>query len=116
MKIIITEEQLKTLVFQKAVDMAWQDVNDNVKEEDYYLDGGFGDNIDSITKIDVVTAYKNKNIIELGLIFYIDSIFDSIDVGDYLYELEYNLRKILGKENFKIILLNVINTNTNKEW
>ena len=36
MKIIITEDQLKIAVFQNAVDMAWKDIADNIKEEDYY--------------------------------------------------------------------------------
>ena len=44
MKIIITEDQLKTAVFQNAVDMAWEDIADNIGEKDYYTDGGYGDN------------------------------------------------------------------------
>ena len=42
MKIIITESQLRTITFQNAVNMAWKDIADNIKEEDYYTEGGYG--------------------------------------------------------------------------
>ena len=81
MKIIITEDQLKTAVFQNAVDMAWEDIADNIKEEDYYTDGGYGDNYEAVTKVEVVNAYKTESntlkgvkIIELAIIIYINTI------------------------------------------
>ena len=116
MKIIITESQLKTITFQNAIDMAWKDIADNIKEEDYYTEGGYGDNYEAITKIDVVTAYKIDNIVELGIIIYIDTIFDTFDVGDYLWDLKLNLENYLGKNNFKFKLLNVINENSRTDW
>jgi len=83
MKIIITEDQLKTAVFQNAVDMAWKDIADNIKEEDYYTDGGYGDNYEAVTKVEVVNAYKTESyalkgvkIIELAIIIYINTIID----------------------------------------
>jgi len=115
MKIIITESQLKTITFQNAVDMAWKDIADNIKE-DYYDEGGYGDNYEAITKIDVVTAYKTDNVVELGIIIYIDTIFDTFDVGDYLWDLKLNLENYLGKNNFKFKLLNVINENPRTDW
>ena len=116
MKIIITESQLKTITFQNAVDMAWQDIADDIKEEDYYTEGGYGDNYEAIAKIDVVTAYKTDNVIELAIIIYIDTIFDTFDVGDYLWDLKLNLERYLGKNNFKLKLLNVINENPRTDW
>ena len=116
MKIIITESQLKTITFQNAVDMAWKDIADNIKEEDYYDEGGYGDNYEAITKIDVVSAYKTDNVVELGIIIYMDTIFDTFDVGDYLWDLKLNLENYLGKNNFKFKLLNVINKNPRTDW
>ena len=69
------------------------------------------DQLESIKRIEIVTVYKINNIIEMGLIVYKDSIFPSMDAGDYLYELEYHLKEYLGKGNFKFKLLNVINEN-----
>jgi hypothetical protein len=114
MKIIITENQIKTVVFQNAVDMAWQDFKSECPEKEFGND--YCDDSDFITKIEVVTAYKTKNILELGIIFYIDVVFDTLDIGEYFWELEQYLKKYLGKDNFKLKLLNVINTNTNRDW
>ena len=116
MKIIITESQLKTITFQSAVDMAWKDIADKIKEEDYYDEGGYGDNYEAITKIDVVSAYKTDNVVELAIVIYIDTIFDTFDVGDYLWDLKLNLENYLGKNNFKLKLLNVINENPRTDW
>ena len=116
MKIIITERQLKTITFQNAVDMAWKDIADNIKEEDYFTEGGYGDNYEAITKIDVVSAYKTDNVVELAIVIYIDTIFDTFDVGDYLWDLKLNLENYLGKNNFKFKLLNVINENPRTDW
>ena len=118
MKIIITEDQLKTAVFQNAVDMAWKDIANNIKEEDYYTDGGYGDNYEAVTKVEVVNAYKTESyvlkgvkIIELAIIIYINTIIDTFDAGDYFWDFKLNLETYLGKTNFRFKLLNVINEN-----
>jgi len=61
-------------------------------------------------------AVKGMEVVELGIIFYIDTVFDSIDVGEYFWELEKYLEPYLGKDNFKIKLLNVINENPRANW
>ena len=118
MKIIITEDQLKTAVFQNAVDMALDDIkkkcdniNDLGADAEEIISFDVCDQLESIKRIEIVTVYKINNIIEMGLIVYKDSIFTSMDDGDYLYELEHHLREFLGKGNFKLKLLNVINEN-----
>jgi hypothetical protein len=123
MKIIITEDQLKTTVFQNAVDMALEDIkkkcnnmNDFGADAEEIISFDVCDQLESIKRIEIVTAYKTNNIIEMGLIVYKDSIFSSTDDGDYLYELEYHLREFLGKGNFKLKLLNVINENSRSDW
>lgn len=123
MKIIITEDQLKTTVFQNAVDMVIDDIkqkcdnmNDLGADAEEIISFDVCDQLESIKRIEIVTVYKTNNIIEMGIIIYIDSIFPSMDVGDYLYELEYHLREFLGKGNFKLKLLNVINENPRSDW
>ena len=74
------------------------------------------DQIESISKVEVVNVYKTNNVIEISIIVYYETIFQSLDVGDYLYELEYHLREYLGKGNFKLKLLNSINTREDFNW
>jgi len=81
------------------------------------------DDTEFVTRIEVKTAYKTEpyavkgmEVVELGIIFYIDTVFDSIDVGEYFWELEKYLEPYLGKDNFKIKLLNVINENPRANW
>ena len=88
------------------------------KEEDYYTDGGYGDNYEVVTKVEVVNVYKTESyalkgvkIIELAIIIYINTIIDTFDAGDYLWDFKLNLETYLGKSNFRIKLLNVINEN-----
>jgi hypothetical protein len=50
-------------------------------------------------------------IIELAIIIYINTIIDTFDAGDYLWDFKLNLETYLGKSNFRIKLLNVINEN-----
>ena len=61
--------------------------------------------------IDFFSAHPDKDFLLISDWNYYDSIFPSIDAGDYLYELEHHLREYLGKGNFKLKLLNVINEN-----
>ena len=123
MKIIITEGQLKTAVFQNAVDMSLDDIkkkcdniNDLGADAEEIISFDVCDQLESIKRIEIVTLYKTNNIIEIGLIVYKDSIFTSMDDGDYLYELDHHLREFLGKGNFKLKLLNVINENPRSDW
>ena len=123
MKIIITEDQLKTAVFQNAVDMSLNDIkkkcdniNDLGADAEEIISFDVCDQLESIKRIEIVTLYKTNNIIEIGLIVYKDSIFTSMDDGDYLYELDHHLREFLGKGNFKLKLLNVINENPRSDW
>lgn len=118
MKIIITEDQLKTAVFQNAVDMAWEDIADNIGEEGLGFDYEADYWIKTVTKVEVVRASKEESyalkgvkIIELAIIIYINTIFDTFDAGDYLWDLKLKLESYLGKNNFRFKLLNVINEN-----
>ena len=123
MKIIITESQLKTIAFQNAIDMTFEDIKEKCDKMDELgadapeiISFDVCDQIESISKVEVVNVYKTNNVIEVSIIVYYDTIFPSLDVGDYLYELEYHLREYLGKGNFKLKLLNSINTREDFNW
>jgi len=123
MKIIITEEQLNVLTFQKAIDMAIDDIREKCDEmerlgadAEEIISFDSCEQLELINKVEVVTTYKTENIIELGVIIYIDTIFSGADVGDFFWEIDYHLRTYLGKGNFKLKLLNVINERPKGEW
>lgn len=123
MKIIITESQLKTITFQNAIDMVFEDIKEKCDKMDELgadapeiISFDVCDQIESISKVEVVNVYKTNNVIEISIIVYYGTIFPSLDVGDYLYELEYHLREYLGKGNFKLKLLNSINTREDFNW
>ena len=123
MKIIITESQLKTIAFQNAIDMTFEDIKEKCDKMDE-LGADAPESIsfeaceqaESISKVEVVNVFKTNNVIEISIIVYYETIFQSLDVGDYLYELEYHLREYLGKGNFKLKLLNSINTREDFNW
>ena len=121
MKIIITEEQLNVLTFQNAIDMAIDDIREKCDEmerlgTEEIISFDSCEQLEVINKVEVVTAYKTENIIELCIIIYIDTIFSGADVGDFFWEIDYHLRTYLGKGNFKLKLLNVINERPKGEW
>jgi len=123
MKIIITESQLKTITFQNTVDMSFDDIkkkcnkmNELGTDDPEIISFDVCDQIESISKVEVVNAYKTNNMIEISIIVYYETIFQSLDVGGFLYELEYHLREYLGKGNFKLKLLNSINTREDFNW
>jgi len=117
MKVLITENQLIT-VYQKIVDIAFNDLKEiceNSTEDDNwdYSDEDLDCEtiLDTVENVEVVTAFDN----EIGLIVYIDTIFDTADVGMFFYDLEKQIKETTGKGNIKVKLLNVIN-NRQRNW
>ena len=111
MRIIITENQLKT-AYQKIVDMSLdnlKEICDNATEDENwdYSDEDMDCEtiLDVVESVKVATAFDN----EIGLIIYIDTIFDTADVGTFFWDLEKQIKETTGKENIKVKLLNVIN-------
>jgi len=116
MKVLITENQLLN-VYQKIVDITLSDLKDicenYVEDENWdYSDQDMDCvTIDTVESVEVVTAFDN----EIGLIVYIDSIFDTVDVGSFFWDLEKQIIETTGNRNIKIKLLNVIN-NRERNW
>jgi hypothetical protein len=116
MRIIITENQLKT-AYQKIVDMSLDNLRyiceHATEDEDWdYSDEDVDCEIlDIIENVEVVTSFEN----EIGLIIYINTIFDSADVGSFFYDIEKEIIDTTGNKNIKVKLLNVIN-NKERNW
>ena len=112
MKVLITENQLKT-VYQKIVDISLNNLRDKcehaTEDEDWdYADEDIDCEILNIVEnVEVATSFDN----EIGLIIYIDTIFDSADVGSFFYDIKGEIMDMTGNKNIKIKLLNVINNN-----
>ena len=73
MKIIITEDQLKTAVFQNAVDMAIDDIkkkcdniNDLGADAEEIISFDVCDQLESIKRIEIVNVYKINKIVIFG--------------------------------------------------
>jgi hypothetical protein len=102
--------------FQNAIDMAFEDIIESCKDFDplYDFDDNICEDLDSVRRVEVVTinktepyAVKGMFVLEIGIIFYIDS--DNIkDMGGIFWNLEHYLINILGGGNFKLKLLNVV--------
>lgn len=131
MKIIITESQYKMLLesndesIQSLIDMAFDALKVNV--EDGFFDVSYVEDSVYVTEeIKVVDVQKvtGKNYLtneESSHLFvtidvYIDTIFQSMNMDEMVWELQQECEKIIGKHNIRLNLREVIKTNTNRQW
>ena len=116
MKVLITENQLKS-VYQKIVDISLSNLRDMCEHATEDEDWDYADEdidceiLDIVENVEVVTSFDS----EIGLIIYIDTIFDSADVGSFFYDIKGEIMDMTGNKNIKIKLLNVIN-NKERNW
>jgi hypothetical protein len=131
MKIIITESQYNLLLesndesIQSLIDMAFDALKVNV--EDGFFDVSYVEDSVYVTEeIKVVDVQKvtGKNYLtgeERSHLFvtidvYIDTIFQSMNMDEMVWELQQECEKIIGKHNIRLNLREVIKTNTNRQW
>lgn len=131
MKIIITESQYKILLesndesIQSLIDMAFDALKVNV--DDGFFDVSYVEDSVYVTEeIKVVDTQKvtGKNYLngeERSHLFvtidvYIDTIFQSMNMDEMVWELQQECEKIIGKHNIRLNLREVIKTNTNRQW
>jgi hypothetical protein len=131
MKIIITESQYKMILesndesIQSLIDMAFDALKVNV--EDGFFDVSYVEDSVYVTEeIKVVDVQKvtGKNYLtgeERSHLFvtidvYIDTIFQSMNMDEMVWELQQECEKIIGKHNIRLNLREVIKTNTNRQW
>ena len=116
MKVLITENQLKS-VYQKIVDISLSNLRDMCEHATEDEDWDYADEdidceiLDIVENVEVVTSFDS----EIGLIIYIDTIFDSADVGSFFYDIKGEIMDMTGNKNIKIKLLNVIK-NKERNW
>ena len=131
MKIIITENQYKILLesntesIQSLIDIAFQSLKDD-SDNGLFIDGYVEDtvyvteeikvvDVQKVTGKDYLTGKESSHLF-VTIDVYVETIFNSMDVGEMVWELEMDCEKIVGKNNIRLNLREVINTNTNRQW
>jgi len=128
MKIIITESQLKTTVFQNAIDMALEDVDENCGKG-YYVRSyliAICDPLEMIEEIKVVDVSKSTStdnfgenkmdIINIKVNCYIDSRWEYNDLDTFIYELQEEVRNIIGTKFVTLEVEKIINKRKDFNW
>ena len=134
MKIIITESQYKMLLesntepMQNLIDMAFDQVKENC-EGGYYIRSHQNficepvDMIEEIKVVDVskVTSMdyfeKNKtDILHIKINCYIDSIREYNNLDNFIYELQEEMRNIIGGKFFTLEIGEIINKRKDFNW
>jgi hypothetical protein len=107
-KFLILESQLKPEKFQKLIDLSVFEIRNDFNSQ---TEVDFCNNLWKLKKVDVVRVFleieNGKNIFDIGLLIQVEDT-DFFDTGEFLFQLNINLSEYIGKENFKIKLLNVI--------
>ena len=131
MKIIITESQYKMLLesntesIQNLIDMAFQALKDDIGNYFFNVEH-IEDAVDATEKIEVVDVQKvtSKNYFEnkensslfVTIDVYVSTIFETMDVSEMIWEVQIECEKLIGKNNIRIKIRDVINTNTIRQW
>lgn len=134
MKIIITESQYKMLLesntepMQNLIDMAFDQVKENC-EGGYYIRSHQNlicDSVDMIEEIKVVDVskvtsmdYFEKNkmdIVHIKVNCYIDSIREYNNLDNFIYELQEEVRNIIGGRFIFLKKENIINKRKDFNW
>jgi hypothetical protein len=131
MKIIITESQYKMLLesntgsIQSLIDTAFKSLKEDIDSR-FFNDSNFEDTVYTTEEIKVVDVQKvtSKDYLtgkESSHLFvtvdvYMSTIFETMDVGEMIWELQIDCEKIIGKNNVRLNIRDVINVNTNKQW
>lgn len=131
MKIIITENQYKILLesntesMQTVIDIAFKALKENI--EDGFFEVSYVEDSVYVTKeikvVDVqkVTGKSYLTSKESSHLFvtidvYIETIFQGINTDEMVWELQQECEKIIGKNNIRLNLRDVIKINTNRQW
>jgi len=131
MKIIITESQYKMLLesntesMQTLINMAFDALKNNVEdgffEVSYVEDSVYVTeeikvvNVQNITGKNYLTGKESTHLF-VTIDVYIETIFQSMNMDEMVWELQQECEKIIGKNNIRLNLRDVINTNTNRQW
>lgn len=134
MKIIITESQYKILLesktepMQNLINMAFEQVKENC-EGGYYIrshQGVICDPVDMMEEIKVVDVSKVESMdyfeknkmgaLHITIDCYIDSIREYNNLDNFIYELQEEVRNVVGTKSIIISLGEVINKRKDFNW
>lgn len=128
MKIIITEDQKKLIVeskkiesSQNMVDMSFEQIKENC--ENNFVNQYACDEMEYVDKIEVISSNKGstitRNIRENFLLIDVDIHYTSLkyqNFSNFVYQLQYEAREIVGARNIIINLRKEINSNNNPQF
>ena len=131
MKIIITENQYKILLesntesMQNVIDMAFETLEEKCEEGDFdvtYVESEL--NVTEEIKVVEVQKVTGKNYLTgkesshlyVTVDIYIHSMYESIDTDEMIHELRLECENVVGKDNIRLKVRDVINNNTNRQW
>ena len=131
MKIIITENQYKILLesntesMQNVIDMAFETLEEKCEEGDFdvtYVESEL--NVTEEIKVVEVQKVTGKNYLTgkesshlyVTVDIYIHSMYESIDTDEMIHELRLECENVVGKDNIRLKVRDVININTNRQW
>lgn len=128
MKIIITESQQKLLTesknlesTQNLIDQAFDQLKENCKKN--WVEQMACDQMETVEEIKVVASEKGSTIrgkqeMKLWLIE-VDIYYSSLGYTpfeDFIYQLQYEVRQIVGSRNVIITIRGLINSNKDPNW
>lgn len=131
MKIIITESQYQILLesntesMQNVIDIAFKSLKEKIEdgffEVSYVEDSVYVTEEIKVVEVQKVTGKnyltgKESSHLFITIDVYIETIFQSMDMGEMLWELQQECERIIGKNTIRLKLREVINTNTNRQW
>ena len=131
MKIIITESQYKVLLesntesIQSLIDMAFESLKERCEEDEYsvlYVENQVHAteeikvvDVQKVTGKDYLTGKESSHLF-VTIDVCIETIFQSMNMDEMVWELKQECEKLIGKNNIRLNLREVINTNTDRQW
>ena len=128
MKIIISEQQQKLLTESKSIELAQNLINqafDELKEncEKNWVEQYACNQMESVEKVKVVSSDKGSTITRDKKtnfwLIQVDIYYSSLGYTpfeDFIYQLQYEVREIVGSRNIIITIQGLINSNKDLNW
>ena len=128
MKIIISEQQQKLLTESKSIELAQNLINqafDELKEncEKNWVEQYACDQMETVEEVKVVSSDKGSTITRDKKtnfwLIQVDIYYSSLGYTpfeDFIYQLQYEVREIVGSRNIIITIQGLINSNKNLNW
>ena len=129
MKIIISERQQKLLNESKSlesaqnlIDQAFDELKENC-ENNFFKDDYACDQMEVVEEVKVVSSNKGSTITRNQKTNFwlidVDVYYSSLGytpLDDFIHQLQYEVREIVGSRNIIITIQGLINSNKNLNW